>query len=300
MAKSKLGKGVDVLFQGQHTIDAVTDSHIKITNLDPRLLKPNPNQPRRNFDESALNELAASIKEYGLIQPVIAEKNTAGEFIIVAGERRTRAACLLDLAEIPVIVMSAEIKERAELALIENIQREDLNPIEEANAFRTIMDIRGYSQDELAKRIGKSRPAVANALRLLKLPEHIQEALTSGTITAGHARALLSVISLTEQTALFDNIVRSNLSVREAEAQAAALHTGKQGNKKTGKKKGAKNAPQDAAFFELKHIEQRFIDSLGTKVQIKGSLDKGIIEISYFSKDNLDEILTSFHHDGEQ
>ncbi len=305
MSKSKLGKGVDVLFQVQkddlEAQIAENDENLRITNLDPHCLKANPNQPRHHFDQQALEELAASIKEYGIIQPIIAEKNDNGDYIIVAGERRTRAACIAELSEVPVIVMSAEVKERAELALIENIQREDLNPIEEAKAFRAIMDIREYNQDDLAQRIGKSRSAVANALRLLKLPEYAQEGVISGEISAGHARTILSVITPSNQATLFQRIREEKLSVREAEVLATALNGGSA--KSTSQKKAGKTQSGNIAspeLAELKHIEQQFIDALGTKVQIKGSFEKGTIEIAYFSQDNLNDIFTRLCPDDAQ
>ena len=257
--------------------------------LDPALLKPNPYQPRRTFNEESLQELAASIKEHGIIQPIIAEKD--GEnYYIIAGERRTRAALLAGLTRVPVIFREFENSKKLEIALIENIQRENLNPIEEAKAYQEIMQLSNLNQEETAKRVGKSRSAVANAMRLLQLPDEMQTALEKGAITAGHARAILSLINPADQTLLFTRITEHALSVREAEMQAAQLKSGSRtGQKKTAPQQ-AKRPDADDAQLAVKDIEQQFIDALGTKVEIKGNLEKGIVYISYFSQADLDAL----------
>lgn len=245
-------------------------------------LSANPGQPRKRFDKAALEELAASIKQHGIIQPIIVDEGASGSYVIVAGERRSRAAALAGLREVPVVVRNYSDQKRLEVALIENIHRSDLNPIEEAAAYKQLMETGGLSQDEAAERVGKNRSTVANALRLLKLPAGIREALESGSLTAGHARAILSLAKTADQEKLFARIKTKGLSVREAEKYAAELAGGKTG---TGKPENpAKREP------ELKTMEDKFIETLGTKVVINGNLKRGRIEIEYYSMDDLDRL----------
>ena len=269
-----------------------TQDHTAVSapvELDPALLKPNPFQPRRTFNEESLQELAASIKEHGIIQPIIAEKN-GDEYYIIAGERRTRAALLAGLTRVPVIFREFENSKKLEIALIENIQRENLNPIEEAKAYQEIMQLSNLNQEETAKRVGKSRSAVANAMRLLQLPDEMQTALEKGAITAGHARAILSLINPADQTLLFTRITEQALSVREAEMQAAQLKNGSRAGQKNTAPQPVSRPEADDAQLAVKDIEQQFIDALGTKVEIKGDLEKGIVHISYFSQADLDAL----------
>ena len=269
-----------------------TQDHTAVSapvELDPALLKPNPFQPRRTFNEEGLQELAASIKEHGIIQPIIAEKN-GDEYYIIAGERRTRAALLAGLTRVPVIFREFENSKKLEIALIENIQRENLNPIEEAKAYQEIMQLSNLNQEETAKRVGKSRSAVANAMRLLQLPDEMQTALEKGSITAGHARAILSLINPADQTLLFTRISEQALSVREAEMQAAQLKNGSRAGQKNTAPQPVSRPETDDAQLAVKDIEQQFIDALGTKVEIKGDLEKGIVHISYFSQADLDAL----------
>ena len=269
-----------------------TQDHTAVSapvELDPALLKPNPFQPRRTFNEESLQELAASIKEHGIIQPIIAEKN-GDEYYIIAGERRTRAALLAGLTRVPVIFREFENSKKLEIALIENIQRENLNPIEEAKAYQEIMQLSNLNQEETAKRVGKSRSAVANAMRLLQLPDDMQTALEKGSITAGHARAILSLINPADQTLLFTRITEQSLSVREAEMQAAQLKNGSRAGQKNTAPQPVSRPEADDAQLAVKDIEQQFIDALGTKVEIKGDLEKGIVHISYFSQADLDAL----------
>lgn len=287
--KSALGRGLGALLEDKPSspISKDTDEVFEntIVNIDPKLLKPNPYQPRKTFDEEKINELAESIKEHGIIQPIVAEKDKDNGYFIVAGERRTRAAVSLGMETVPVIIRSFEEKKKLEVALIENIQREDLNAVDEALAYQEIMDLTHVNQEELAKRVGKSRSAITNSLRILKLPEEIKDALRVNKISAGHARSLLSVVNPADQKILFSRILESELSVREAESMAADLNSGIGRIAKKQKKEQSSFSTDD---FELRDIEQQFINSLGTKVQIKGNLKKGVVEISYFSKDDLD------------
>ncbi|GHU70060.1 chromosome partitioning protein ParB [Spirochaetia bacterium] len=246
-------------------------------------LRPNPDQPRKYFDEAELQELADSIREHGIIEPIIAGDAGDGTYIIVAGERRCRAAALAGLTEAPVIIRDYTGEKRMEVALIENVQRSDLNPIEEAAAYKNLMDLTGLSQDEIAAKVGKNRSTVANALRLLRLPTDVQQSLEKGELSSGHARAILSVTAPKDQALLYREILKAGLSVREAEKRATALN-----NDRTGKAPKAK--PPQKRDAEIAAMEQKFIDTLGTKVVINGDLQKGSIHIDYYSMEDLDRL----------
>jgi ParB family chromosome partitioning protein len=256
-------------------------------------LSANPNQPRKNFDEEALKELAASIREHGIIQPLLVEETGDGAYIIIAGERRSRAARLAGLTEVPALIRSYNDEQRMEISLIENIQRADLNPVEEAMAYRQLMDLTGLSQDEVAVRVGKNRTTVANTLRLLKLPQAMLQALRDGGISPGHGRALLSIADPLARETLFREIISRGISVREAEKRAGDLNSQENRNHAAGPGNNEEKAApaklrRDA---ELVSIEQQFIDALGTKVTIDGDLKKGKIHIDYYSMDDLDRLL---------
>ncbi|MDR0719782.1 MAG: ParB/RepB/Spo0J family partition protein [Treponema sp.] len=241
----------------------------------------NPDQPRKNFGDTELAELADSIKAHGVIQPIIVEDSGNGNYIIIAGERRSRAAKIAGLSEIPAIVRRYDEEKRMAVALIENVQRSDLSPIEEASAYKRLMNITGLSQDEVAALVGKNRSTVANALRLLKLPMEIQESLEKGDITPGHARAILSLNSANAGDALYREILKKNLSVREAERYAAAFD----GPGKKQPKSAVKKRP-----MEIDAMEEKFMHRLGAKVKIKGSLNQGVIEIDYYSMEDLERL----------
>lgn len=253
--------------------------------VDPNLLKPNPRQPRQYFDEEQLKELSESIKQEGVLSPIMIEDAEDGTFYIIAGERRTRASRLAGLKRVPVQLRKYSDVKKLEVALIENIQRTDLNPVEEAQAYYKLMEIGNLTQDEVAQRVGKNRSTVANCLRLLKLPEDIQRALVEGEITSGHARALLSVENAADQRILFAKIIGQGMSVREAEALSREIKDLHQKLPSMNQQKMQDN--RDPNYIAL---EQSIIESLGTKVQLKGNFDKGNITISYFSKDDLDRI----------
>lgn len=294
-AKRGLGRGIEALLP----VSGGKPDRTGELFLPLDKIKANPNQPRKHFDEAALEELAASIKEHGIIEPVIVEEAGEGRYLVVAGERRCRAAILAGLREVPALVRDYSEEKRLEISIIENIQREGLNPIEEAAAFRQLMELAGFSQDEAAAKVGKSRSALANSLRLLKLPDPVQDALKTGAITQGHARAILAVENGERQLALFGEIVEKTLSVREAEARAAELNKGplfvsgenraesavSTGPVPLGSPVAAK--PRDP---HLADMEQRFIDSLGTKVRIDGGVDSGSIRIDYYSMEDLDRL----------
>ena len=275
--KSKLAKGLS------------TDENGKLF-VETALLKPNPQQPRTEFNEEELNELAASIKENGIIQPVTIEDAGDGSFYIIAGERRTRAAKIAGLEKIPVQLVKYNEEKKLEIALIENIQRSDLNAIEEAQAYYKLMELGGLTQEQVAIKVGKNRATVANAIRLLKLPEDMQTALSQNKLTAGHARALLSVTDKTNQQILFGKIMGQGLSVRQAEEAAATLNEGAKAKKKDEKPVSTAEA-RDPDFANL---EQQFIEALGTKVALKGGFERGLITIDYFSRADLDRLYEIF------
>jgi ParB family chromosome partitioning protein len=250
-------------------------------------IKPNPAQPRKRFDQTALEELAASIREHGVIEPVIVEESEGGSYLIVAGERRCRAAVLAGLREIPALIRTYSEEKRMEVSIIENIQREDLNPIEEAFAYRQLMEMAGLSQDEAAAKVGKSRPALANVLRLLKLPEPVQEALKTGAITQGHARSILAVEGSGGQLALFAEIQEKSLSVRESEARAAQLN--KDARFAPGKTPPGPSGSK-ARDPHIADMEQKCIEKFGTKVKIEGGPSSGVIRIDYYSPEDLDRL----------
>jgi ParB family chromosome partitioning protein len=253
----------------------------------------NPNQPRKEFGEEGMQELTDSIREHGIISPPIVEETGDGAYMIIMGERRIRAARAAGLTETPVIVRSYSEAKRMEVALIENIQRVDLNPMEEAMAYRQLMELTGLSQDEVAARVGKNRSTVANTLRLLKLPQAMLDALVCGTLSPGHGRALLSVTAAANQEVLFREITGNALSVREAEKRAAALNSSEGQSSVEVHVLNKQPQPRDP---ELAAIEQRFIDTLGTKVTIAGDLGKGSIKIDYYSMDDLDRLLGILAH----
>lgn len=277
-----LGKGMSALISGAD-IDNDSDDRTYVIDVAIDKISGNPDQPRKTFDPHSLKELSESIKEKGIIQPILVEKS-GGSYIIIAGERRYRASKLAGLTEIPVIVKDFSENEKLEIALIENIQREDLNPVEEAIAYHDLMDRGNINQEEVAAKVGKNRSTVANSLRLLKLPENIQTTLAKGAISAGHARAILSLDTEEQMEDLHKRIITYGLSVREAEAFAS----GRPKTSGRSAKKGKAAKPTDP---QLKSIEEKFIDIFGTKVNISGSLEKGKIEISYYSMDDLDRLL---------
>ncbi len=286
MGKRGLGRGIDALLQG---LETEQDEHLaqSVNTLPISRLHPNPNQPRKNFSEEALKELSESIRSRGVLQPILVEESSDGSYMIIAGERRYRAARLAGLADVPVITRHFTDEEKLEIALIENIQRENLNPIEEAQAYRALMDGTGTSQDDLAARLGKNRSTIANSLRLLRLSDEVQQALVKGELTAGHARALLSLDQDEDTQTLFRRIIADGLSVREAENEARVLNS-------TGKTKGVRHAqtrPGSTKSVEIHEIEERLISALGTKVVVNGTHRKGKIEISYFSLDDLDRLI---------
>ncbi|MDR0464507.1 MAG: ParB/RepB/Spo0J family partition protein [Treponema sp.] len=287
-----LGRGLNALLDNNDNIEdnnplsktEKKDNSQNIVQLPVDKLVANPGQPRKNFDETELQEMAESIKIYGIIQPIIAANTGDGTYIIIAGERRTRAAKLAGLGTVPVIIRDYTDQKRLEISLIENIQRSALNPIEEAAAFKNLMDFSNLSQEELASRMGKNRSTVANALRLLKLPVEIQKSLEDGKVSSGHARALLSVNNTAAREKLYREILANDVSVREAEKRASALNAN-EGKEKTAAVKKSKQQPP-----EINEMTEKFFTRLGTKVIIDGDLNKGRIHIDYYSMDDLERL----------
>lgn len=266
--KGGLGRGLDALFAENDTANSVQT--LKLSEIEP-----NKNQPRKDFDEEKLAELAQSINEHGIIQPLVVRPMTNGRYVLVAGERRWRAARMAGLSEAPVVIREMSDSEMAEIALIENLQREDLNPIEEAFGYKELMDKFDLTQDEVAKRVNKSRPAVANALRLINLPESVYPYIRSGKISAGHARALLSLPEeLIEQTA--GEIAEKGLTVREIE---------KKGRMKSPKIKASSHA--DSYYEEMRLA---LTEALGKKVEIENKGKKSLLTIEFYDKDELSDI----------
>ncbi len=298
MSKFGLGKGLGALIpEHQQYFDAaaaVSPSEIgdTITIVPIDRLKPNPDQPRKTFPAGSIDELAESIRKHGLLQPIIAEPAGENEYVIIAGERRFRAAGRAGLEEVPVIVRTVSSEKRLQLSLIENIQREDLNPMEEARAYHSLMELAGSTQEQVAEAVGKNRSTVANALRLLRLPEEMQEAVRGGSISAGHARSLLALADGAAREALFRRIVAEGLSVRQAELAVQESSGGIPGKKSPKARARDKAADRgDGLEPDLKALQELFIERFGTKVAIRGDMNGGSIEIEYYSADDLQRIL---------
>lgn len=281
-AKTGLGKGLGALLG-----DFSEAPEKSVSTVDIYALDTNAEQPRKNFDQARLQELADSIERHGLVQPIVVRKNGA-RYTIVAGERRYRAARMAGLKEVPVVVRDMDDGQVMEIALIENLQREDLNPIEEATGIRFLMDECDLTQEEVAERLCKSRPAVANSLRLLNLPPSVQDMLRARRIQAGHARTLVALGDPALQERLAMEIAQSGMSVRGAEARARVLMAGKR------KQKHFEKAADICA------AQDRFRERLGTKVTIVGSEKKGKIVIEYYSAEDLQNIYEILLPDAEE
>lgn len=275
MAKKGLGKGLDALFAEEEDKQGITE--IKITEV-----VPNKNQPRKTFDEEKLMALAESIKEHGVIQPIIVTQN-GDTYTIVAGERRWRAAKKAGIKKIPVLIRDYSDLAVREIALIENLQREDLNPIEEALGYRSLMEEYKLTQEEISTKIGKSRSAIANSVRLLALEDDVQKKLVSGEITEGHARCALMVPEGVVREFFINRIIQDGLNVRQAEILAKDLA-------KTPSKK-SKKQENTAYKIELERISKNLEQYLGTKVKLSGTSKKGKIEIEYYGNEDLERLL---------
>lgn len=254
-------------------------------------ISPNPHQPRGSFNEENLEELTASIREHGVLQPlVVTQSDKIGQssrYNLIAGERRWRAAMLAGLDEVPVVVKEASSREMLELALVENLQRADLNPVEEATAYRSLVDDFGMKQDEVADRVGKSRTSVNNSLRLLRLPPPILEALAAGTLSEGHARALLQIPEVEAQLIIAERIASQGLSVRQVEALARRLAESVEAPEEA---EESQDGQSDDLYDPIRDLEEQFRTALGTKVQLSRSRRGGRLVIYFYSDEELDRI----------
>jgi len=275
--RQALGKGLGALIPAVK--GSAVDGELAHVPLDE--VFTSPGQPRRRFEEGALEELASSIREQGVLQPLLVRR-VPGGYELVAGERRLRASRMAGLDQVPVLVRGVEDEHRLELALIENIQRENLNPVEEAQAYRDLQVINSYTQEEVAKRVGKDRATVANALRLLSLPEFVRAALVDGTISAGHARALLSLKEEKSIREMLGKILKRGLSVREVEKAVGRAVAG------NGKDAGQKRPQKVSA--ETKDLERRLTRVLGVKTRIHEGARGGKVEIRYATLDELNDL----------
>ena len=273
--KGGLGKGLDSLFMDNIAEEGESTRALRISELEP-----NRDQPRKEFDPAALAELADSIAAVGIIQPLIVRPMVGGGYQIVAGERRWRAAQRAGLTEVPVVVRDFTDKEVAEIALIENLQREDLNPVEEAEGYRHLMSEYGMTQEQVAGRVGKSRPSVANAVRLLELPDSVLGMLTAGDLTVGHVRPLLGLQDDEAKIRLACQAVKKKMTVRDVEKQV---------KKEKGENPSGKKAlPERDNYFD--EVEIALSMALGRKVKVVGSSEKGTLEIDFFSNSDLTEL----------
>lgn len=286
MIKKGLGKGLNALLsiydeeeeQDENVSRETKPASNGIEGIDISLIYANPNQPRKTFDETALKELATSIKTHGIIQPIVLNRAEDGKYMIIAGERRWRAAKMAGLEQVPAFVRNYTPKQIKEISIIENLQREDLNPIEAARAIKQLMDEYDLTQEAVADRIGKSRPAIANTLRLLNLPRDVIELIEKNKLSAGHARCLVALSSPIEQTKVAQAAVAKKLSVREMEKLVKNLLN------------PVKERPKTEQSLELRGMIEEMQRTFATKVSAIGNDNKGRIYIDYYSKDDLDRI----------
>lgn len=281
MAKiSGLGRGLENIFSDNAIEEKSDITKLKISQIEPRA-----DQPRRSFDNEALAQLADSIAAHGVLQPLIVREADGGFYEIIAGERRWRASKLAGLDEVPVIVVEADALKTAQLALIENIQREDLNPIEEAVAYAELIRTYGMRQEDAARQLGKSRSAVANAVRLLDLPDEVLDMIKSGELSAGHGRTLLGLNDRAKMRPLAEKIVKRNLSVREAEAAVKREN-------RSGSAKEPDEMPYSLTVDYLADLEHRAMSASGRRIKIRATGSRKHIEIDYSDNEDLEQLLT--------
>ncbi len=279
--KGGLGKGFNSLFLENSFDEEQTGPIDKIKLID---IVTNSQQPRKYFDEKSLESLAESIKQHGVLQPILVRPLSDGTFQIVAGERRWRASRIAGLTEIPAVVREMSLQEAMAIALIENLQREDLDPIEESEGIKLLIDKFNLTQEQVSEKIGKSRSAVTNSLRLLKLPENVKDLLKKGIISSGHAKAVLSLDDEEKIFSAVELIVKENLSVRQTEELVKKLNQNKISTKKKTKKRDI--------FFD--EVELALSENLGRKIQIVSNKDKGTIKIEFFDKEDLKKLIKNF------
>lgn len=284
--KGGLGKGLDAIFAENDTEDHNSAVALKVGEIEP-----NRDQPRKDFDEKALSELADSISQHGVLQPLLVRPLMGGGYQIVAGERRWRAARMAGVTEVPAVIRELTDSQVMELALIENLQREDLNPLEEARGYQALMEQYGLTQEEVSKTVGKSRPAVANALRLLNLPEEILNMVEAGTLSAGHARTLLSFKREQDMLEAAKLAAEKDLSVRELERLAKRVQEDDEETAKAAAK------PRSHKLRYFAEAELALNSHLGRKVAISGNQKKGILQIEFYGEEDLEELLKFFDRD---
>ncbi len=272
--KGGLGKGLSAIFVENESEDGNSTVTLKISEIEP-----NKEQPRTEFDDKALGELAQSIAQHGVLQPLLVRPLMYGGYQIVAGERRYRAARMAGLTEVPVVIRELDDKETMELALIENLQRENLSPVEEAKGYKTLMDAYGFTQEEVSSSVGKSRSAIANSLRLLNLPEELIAYLSDGKLTPGHARAILSLENKDLMIEIAGEIIEKELSVRQAEKIA----------KDAKKEKLPKKKPEPKPNY-YKEVELALNENLGRKVAVSKKGNGGVLTVEFYSDDDLKDL----------
>ncbi len=284
--RNGLGRGLESLFV-DNSVEEINASTNKLKLME---IEPNHDQPRKIFDEKALTELADSIAQHGVLQPLVVRPMTNGGYQLVAGERRWRAARIAGLSEVPVIIKELTDEETIEIAMVENLQREDLNPLEEALGYSYMMQELNITQEEAAEKVGKSRPAIANSLRLLKLPEEIQEMVKNNLISAGHARALLGFAKESDMLATANLIIKEDISVRQIEALV-----------KLSKKAPKEPKPEKKKEKFFSEVELALKNNLGRKVKIKetGKKGAGVLEIEFFDKSDLESLALQLENYGK-
>ena len=278
MKKRGLGKGLDAIFAENSIEDGSSTVSLRISEIER-----NKTQPRKEFKEDALQELADSIAAHGILQPLLVRPMSNGGYQIVAGERRWRAARMAGLTEVPVVIREMTDHETAEIALVENLQREDLTPLEEAEGYGSLIETYGLTQEEVSKAVGKSRPAITNALRLLNLPPKIKSFLADGKISAGHARALLSFPTVEDMEKAVEQTIAKGLSVRDLEKLARTEK----------KQKETRGTPSRSNF--MSETELALKNQLGRRVTVSGNGKKGVIQIEFYGEDDLRELMKNFN-----
>lgn len=281
--KKGLGRGLGALLDANSVIETTTETEKDVKKIKITQIEPNKTQPRSDFDEEKIQELSESIKEYGVLQPIVVKLNKNGFYTIIAGERRWRASRMAGLKEIPAVIKDVSEKTEKEITLIENIQRENLNSLEEAAGIKELIDVYGLTQEEVAKKIGRSRTAVTNTLRLLNLPDEIKEMLKQGKISQGHARALLSLENKVLAQEIAKKVIAEDMSVRKLESYIASLLKEKKPKKPT--------KEEIEIQRNIKALEESLSSELGTKIKIINKKNKGKIEIPYYSTEDFERII---------
>ena len=283
MAKRGLGRGLDALLSAESVVETTTEREKDVKIIKITQIEPNKTQPRSDFDEEKLNSMADSILEYGVLQPIVVKLNSNGFYTIIAGERRWRAARIAKLKEIPAIVKNFDEKSEKEVALIENLQRENLNAVEEALGIKELMDVYGLTQEDVSKKIGKSRSAVANSVRLLNLPDSIKAFIKDGVLSMGHARSILALENEKLMNMVATKIIQEDFSVRQTENYIKSLLVEK--------KTKTVSKEEEELIRYIKSLEESLSSDLGTKIRIVNKKNKGRIEIPYSSAEDFERII---------